>query len=292
MNRRELRVVPTLPFLNSSTSFDDAEYVIVGFPYDGTSTYRSGSRFAPDAIRKASLNLEPYSIRSRVSVDDLRICDLGNLEVTMDTETSLEGLHDVVSMIIKANRIPTTVGGEHTQTLGIIRAFSREITVFDFDAHADLRHSFMGKKLSHATVMRRICELLGPDNLVQIGTRALCKEEVEYIERTGVRTITVLDIHERESAAVDLIESLSESADQIYITVDMDVLDPAYAPAVANPEPEGIDVPTLLDLITLIPRGKITGFDLAECVPQYDKGITALEAAKIVMELLCHHARR
>lgn len=293
MSYRKLYVSPTFSFAGSSTSFEEADYVILGFPFDGTCTYRSGAQFAPDAIRRASLNLESYSIRSGTDVEELRISDIGNLEVTTNVRENLKRLRLVVNEIVVGGKFPVIIGGEHTLTLGVIGALEGDFVLFDFDAHADLRDRFMGVDVSHATFMRRVCEQIGTNRVVQVGTRALCQEEANYIKREGVRCINLLDIRQDEGGAKRLIEQALKGADKVYLSVDFDVLDPSFAPAVANPEPDGIDIATLLDLAMQLSSDRMVGFDVVEVTPHYDRGVTALGAARFIFELLCDlHSKR
>lgn len=284
---RELFTSAALKFANSTSDFENADFVILGFPFDGTSTYRSGSRYAPNAIREASLHVEPYSLRSRMGVGELRVADIGNLDAQFGVEESLKRLQSVVQEILDARKTPIVLGGEHTLTLGVIRALKGEFTVVSFDAHADLRDEFMGNRVSHATVMRRILDRLGPDRILLVGTRALCQEEIGIIERKDIKHATTLRLLKDREESRDLVEDLCRRVKRIYLTIDFDVLDPAYAPAVANPEPDGIDFHTLLELLSSLPLDRVVGFDVCEIVPHYGRGTTALEAARVISELLC-----
>ena len=291
MGYRDLYVTPALAFANSPRDFEGADYVVIGFPFDGTSTHRPGSRFAPNAIREASLRIEPYSMRARTSVNRLRMSDLGNVDVTLDVGESLRRLQLVVREVLDAGKVPVVLGGEHTLTLGVARALEDRATIVDFDAHADLRDEFMGRRVCHATVLRRILDLVGAERVLLVGVRALCEEEVGVIEEGGMPCTTMLDILRNREGAMRKIGDAAKRAEALYLTIDLDVMDPSFAPAVASPEPGGMDMHALLDLIGCIPGNKIVGLDVVEAAPPYDRGRTALTAARILFEVLCGAAR-
>ncbi|MEM3718641.1 MAG: agmatinase [Candidatus Bathyarchaeia archaeon] len=278
-------------FSGFQKSFEEADYVVLGVPFDGTSTYRTGARFGPNAIREASLNIETYSLRSGIDVEDLKIHDLGDLHVSMDVKETMERIRLVVKEILDKGKTPVLLGGEHTITFGAISGLSMEAqksALLSFDAHLDLREEFMGLKLSHATFMRRIHEELKLGKIVEVGTRALSKEELIYANKAGIEFFTSQQIIKEgcESLTQKLREKLGEY-NKTYISVDMDVLDPSYAPAVQNPEPEGLETQRLLDILERIIDNKIVCFDLVEVAPNYDNGVSAINAAKIIFEVLC-----
>ncbi len=280
------------PFSGIQKDFDNSNYVVLGVPFDVTSTYRTGARFGPTAIREASMNIETYSLRSGIDISDLKIHDLGNLHVLTRTEKTLDRLKAVVEEIHRDGKIPVAIGGEHTITLGILRGLSDKCTrtaVVSLDAHLDLRDEFSGLRVSHTTFMRRVKEELDPARIVEIGTRAVCREEVDYSEETGIMMLTTDEIKRRglEDVADCLKKELSHH-EIIYLTVDMDVLDPAYAPAVQNPEPGGLSTTELLTILYEVCDTRIAGLDVVEVAPNFDSGISAIHAAKIVFEILCY----
>ena len=292
MGKRELFTSKSNFFSGFQKSFEKADYVILGVPFDVTSTYRTGARFGPDAIRQASLNIETYSFRTGVDVEDLRIHDLGDLHVSTDTKKTLKRTALVVKEIVGAGKIPVMIGGEHTITLGAIAGLGNAVqktAVLSFDAHLDLRNEFMGLKLSHTTFMRRINEELKPAKIFEVGTRAVCKEELTYAKKAKIEFLTVQQI--RKGGSKKIAEKLKGSLAKyrnIYLSVDMDVLDPAYAPAVQNPEPEGLETHTLVDILGSTCDKRVIGFDVVEVAPNYDQGVSAIQAAKIIFEILCH----
>ena len=288
MSYRELFVSPSPVFSGIQRTFEEAEYVILGAPLDSTSTYRSGARFAPLAIREASLNIETHSFRTNMDVEDLKIHDLGDLHISGKVDETLKRLELVTKDLLDAKKTPVVIGGEHTITLGVIRSLGENVTLVSLDAHLDLRNEYMGLTTSHATFMRRIKEQVKPHKILEIGTRAVCKEELEYAKKSGTQFLTVQQIRrDGVEKTTKKIDTLLADCERIYLTIDMDVLDPAFAPAVQNPEPDGLDMPMFLDLLGKVCDHRIVALDLVEVAPHYDKGITAIQAAKTIFEVLC-----
>ncbi len=287
MSYRELFVSPSPVFTGSQQTFEEAKYVVLGVPFDVTSTYRSGAKFAPLAIRNASLNLESYSFRSNVDVEDLKIHDLGDLHVAGDVELTLGRLALVAQDLFDASKVPVFIGGEHTITLGVARCLDENVAVVSFDAHLDLRDNYLGLSVSHTTFMRRIKEDIKPSKILEIGTRAVCREELDYVKESGIDYLTAHQIRkDGVKKMAEAIKGILEGYEKVYITIDMDVLDPAFVPAVPNPEPEGLDTSTLLDLLEAVCDRRVIGFDVVEVAPHYDQGVTATQATKIIFEVL------
>ena len=291
MSYHELFVSQSNVFSGLQKPFDEADYVILGVPFDVTSTYRTGARFGPNAIRQASLNIETYSFRTGIDVEDLKLHDLGDLHVLTDTEKTLERVSLVIKDILKTRKTPITIGGEHTITLGVMKGFGNKVSqtaIISFDAHLDLRDEFMGLKLSHTTFMRRINEEVKPAKIIEVGTRAVCKEELAYAKKTGIEFFTTQQIRKEGSEEItkQLREKLAKYKN-VYLSVDMDVLDPAFTPAAQNPEPEGLETHTLLDILCNICDNRVLGFDVVEVAPNYDQGISAIQATKVMFEILC-----
>lgn len=291
MRHYELFVSQSNVFSGLQKPFEKADYIVLGVPFDVTSTYRTGARFGPNAIRQASLNIETYSLRTGLNVEDLRLHDLGDLHISTDTEKTLERVALVIKDILEAGKTPVTIGGEHTITLGVMKGLgdkALKTALVSFDAHLDLRDEFMGLNLSHTTFMRRINKAVKPAKIIEVGTRAVCKEELAYAKRAGIEFFTSQQVRNlgSEDVAKKLREKLAKY-EKIYLSIDMDVLDPAYAPAVQNPEPEGLEMHTLLDILCSTCDKRLVGFDLVEVAPNYDKGVSAVQAAKVVFEVLC-----
>jgi len=291
MSHFELFVSQSNVFSGIQTPFEKANYVVFGVPFDVTSTYRTGARFGPNAIRQASLNIETVSFRNGIDVENIAIHDLGDLHVSTDPKKTVDMLKLVVEDIADAGKLPVALGGEHTITLGIMKGLSAKAAktaVVSFDAHLDLRKEFLGLKLSHTTFMRCINEEVKPAKIIEVGTRAVCKEELAYAKKAGIDFFTSQQI--RKEGSAQIAQALREKLapyEKVYVSVDMDVLDPAYAPAVQNPEAEGIETPTVLDILCSLCDKRVIGFDVLEVAPIYDQGVSAIQAAKVVFEMLC-----
>ena len=295
MSNRELYVSQSNVFSGVQRPFKKAKYVVLGVPFDVTSTYRTGARFGPNAVRQASLNIETYSFRSGIDVEDLALHDLGDLHASTSPKRTVDVLGLVVADVLAAKKLPVVIGGEHTITLGVMKGLgdkAQKTAVVSFDAHLDLRKEFMGLTLSHTTFMRVINEEVKPAKIIEVGTRAVCKEELGYADGSGINFFTAQQI--REEGVAQIIQELKEELDpyeNVYLTVDMDVLDPAFAPAVQNPEPEGLETHTLLDIVCGLCDCRVVGFDVVEVAPLYDQGISAITSAKVIFQMLCQLER-
>lgn len=289
MSYCELFVSPSLLFAGLQKTFQEAEYAILGVPFDGTSTYRTGARFAPTAIREASLNLETYSFRAGMDLEELKLHDLGDLHITGEVNETLKRLELVVKDLLEEKKIPVCIGGEHTITLGAVRGIEENFALVSFDAHLDLRNKYLGRTISHATFMRRICEQIGSDKILEIGVRAACKEELDYAKKVNLQFVTVQQIRkEGFKKTMKNIENFLANHEKIYLTIDMDVLDPAFSLAVQNPEPDGLSMNLFLNILSRLCNSQIIASDIVEVAPNYDHGTTTLQAAKTIFEVLCH----
>ncbi len=291
MSYLELFTSQTNVFSGLQKPFEEAKYVIFGVPFDATSTYRTGARFGPNAIRQASLNIETYSFRSKIDLEDLALHDAGDLHVSPDAQKTVDMTRLVVEDILAAGKMPVALGGEHTITLGVAKglgARAAKTAIVSFDAHLDLRCEFLGSTLSHTTFMQLISEEVKPAKIFEVGTRSACKEELAYAKKAGVEFFTSQQIIKQGSDRI--AEQLKQKLlpyENVYLTVDMDVLDPAFAPAVQNPEPEGITTTALLDIACALCDKRVLGFDVVEIAPIYDQGVSAVVAAKVMFEMLC-----
>ena len=287
MGYRELYISPATVFSGYQKPLAEASYALLGVPFDITSTYRTGARFAPLAIREASLNIETYSFRSEIAIEDISLHDLGDLDVTGDTQETLKRLEQVTEELLASEKIPTIIGGEHTITLGAAQALGKNFAVLDFDAHLDLRDEYMSLRMSHTTFMRRLNEQAKPSKIIELGTRAICKEELDYAKKAGIKFITTHQIRkEGLEWTVEKVSKLLSNVKRIYLTVDMDVLDPAFVPGVQNPEPDGLCAHMFYDLLSGIIDERIAAFDVVEVTPPYDNGVTSIQAAKTIFEIL------
>jgi agmatinase len=271
--------------------FEKAKYVVFGVPFDFTSSYRTGARFMPTAVRQASLNIETYSFRTGQDVETLLLHDAGDLHVSMDAKKTLDMCKLVVEDILAAGKMPVAIGGEHTITLGILKGYgekARETAIVSFDAHLDLRKEFLSSKLNHTSFMRYVNEEVKPAKIIEVGTRSVCQDELKYAKKEGIDLISTQQIKKEGIAQINqkLKEQL-EQYEKIYFSLDIDVVDPAFAPAVQNPEVDGISTSDLLDIVCSICDKRAVGFDVLEIAPIYDQGISAIAAAKIIFEMLC-----
>jgi agmatinase len=278
-----LKPVPEL-FFEKAGKLREADVLLFGAPLDKTASYRGGSRFAPAAIREASHYMESYSVRTGLDWDDLKLVDVGDINAA-DVEPAVEEIRGVVGEIAAMKKLPVMLGGEHTITLGALRAL-RPDAVIVFDAHLDLRDELFEEKLCHATYLRKAHEEQG-FKLIIVAARAMSAEEIEYADEKGVTVITAQDVKRfGTEPIIEMIRDTLEGVNSVYMSVDIDAVDPAEAPAVGNPSPEGISVTQLLDLITGAVDNRLVGFDLNEVSPSYDSGLTAIQAAYIILETL------
>jgi len=275
--------------------YDKAKYVVLGVPFDVTSSFRSGARFMPTAVRQASLNIETYSFRADEDLADLLLHDAGDLDVSADAKQTVNMCKLVVEDILAAGKVPVVIGGEHTITLGILKGFgaqAKKTAVVSFDAHLDVRKEFLGQKLSHTTFMQVISEEVKPAKIVEVGTRSVCQDELKYAKKAGIEFIPTQQI--RKEGTREIVKQLKAKLaayENVYLSVDMDILDPAFAPAVQNPELDGISTGDLLDIVCALCDERVVGFDVVEVAPVYDQGISAIAAAKVMFEMLCHLAK-
>ncbi len=255
--------------------------VLAGVPYDATSTFRSGSRHAPAAIRWASQSIETYSPILGRDLADVVYADLGDIDVAdLRPDQMVDEVKALVGKIAPAS-LPILLGGEHSISLGAIQALHHahpDLAFVQIDAHTDLREEYEGQKLSHATVTRRILDVLPPQSLVQLGIRAGTREEFEIAGRL------------RHSAArIDLPGPTWVWLEHrpTYLSIDIDVIDPADAPGTGNPEPAGISARDLLAFVRRLAMLRVVGLDVVEVSPPYDpSGRTAVLAATIVREAI------
>ena len=257
---------------------------LIGVPFDSTSSYRPGSRFGPDAIREAFSNIEVYSPELSVDLERLRVDDLGNLKFTSNVEEMLDALGKVVSELVGEGSTVGILGGEHTLTLASFQAMPEDTALLVFDAHFDIREEYGGARVSHATFLRRLIEKIGGDRIMHLGGRAACREEWESLEELSLANVPSSTI--MLGGAERLVEEFLSDKRRVYVSIDLDVLDPAYAPAVGNPEPLGLTTHQLIRLLHSIRGKEVVGFDICEYTPIYDNGATGVVAAKLLADML------
>ncbi len=283
-----LHVSQSQIFSGFGKPFKEARFVVFGVPFDKTSTYRAGSKFGPSAIREVSLNIETYSVRSKFDLEDAQICDIGDLHVADAVDETMRRLSAVEGEIVAASKIPVALGGEHTISYGAIRSFPRDVGIVCLDAHADMRDEYMGEKLMHATFLRRVIELVGAEKIVHVGLRAVCREELGFIEKNRLKHFSMRDLKRHDvKEDVRLVRRAISDFGKLYVTIDMDVVDPGFAPGVGNPEPDGMWPDLCLSILTGLCDERLVGLDLAELSPPCDNGTTAALGAKMLFEAMC-----
>lgn len=273
----------TNQFICANKKYEDADIVIFGAPFDGTSSYRSGSRFAPDAIREASRSIETYSPLQLKDTEDLRIADIGDLELPFGNKIrSLNQIKKLVKSILRDEKVPVAIGGEHLISVATIEECYKkynDLKVIQLDAHTDLRDQYMEERLSHATVMRRISEFVGFENIYQFGIRSGLKEELSLCKKHN----TIYQFNKKDFER--LIKAVAKKP--AYITLDVDVFDPSFVPGVGNPEAGGICFNTVMTFLEYAKKLHIVGFDLVELSPHYDpSNISSFLVAKLLREML------
>jgi agmatinase len=256
---------------------------ILGFPVDSTSTFRSGSAEAPDSVRAASDSIESYSPLFDRDLVHSPFSDLGNLVFSGESlDQYLERIHDKIFQIVEQGAKPLSIGGEHTITLPAVRAvqsFYADLVVLHIDAHSDLRDQYERSFINHATVMRRVADIVGAERLIQLGVRAGTKEEFTWMRENG----TILQWSPgAEKALLARIRMRP-----VYLSLDLDVLDPSSLPGTGNPEAGGWSYFDLERLFWVMDRAKLVGADVVELNPRLDpSGASSVSAAKIIRELL------
>jgi agmatinase len=287
LSRAKLYLSTRVPFTGISSTYDKSQFVFFGVPYDKTSTYKAGSRFAPGALRDVSANMELYSVRSEVDLEKVAVHDWGDVDILEDLVETLGRVKSVCSELLESKKIPIMVGGEHSITKAAADALPEDTALLSFDAHLDLRDEFLGEKLSHATFMRRVSERLGSDHIMEVGIRAFSKPELDFARKSGVTMITPQDLRKTGiPKTAQKIRGFLSQFSHNYVTVDIDVLDPAFAPGVGNPEPDGLSTDDLLTLIDASMSSNTVGLDLVEVSPQLDSGQTAAVGVKVIFEAI------
>jgi agmatinase len=270
-----------LKFMDVKTSLNDSNFVIFGVPFDKTSSFRRESNLAPNAIREASYNYEPYIYEYNVNINDVGIHDAGNLDDFASPEEMIDFVETYISSL--KDKFHIMLGGEHTVTIGAIKA-KKDVSLLVLDAHLDYRNEYMGIKNSHACVLRRCSEILGTENVFSIGVRSMSSEELIDSEQSGLKFIMADDFRKNSiKTTIDKIKN--KLSEKIYLSIDMDVLDPIYAPAVGTPEPYGLNPLNIKEIINAL-ADRLVGCDVVEITPRYDNGNTCILATKIIQEII------
>jgi agmatinase len=270
-------------FLGCDREYGDADIVIFGAPFDSTTSYRPGTRFASREMRSQSFGLETYSPYLDRDLCDIAVFDGGDLELCFgDTSLALQQIEEYEAQILKDGKVPVMLGGEHLVTLGAFRAvFNQypEVHIIHFDAHADLRDDYLGATLSHASVIRRCHDSVSDGRIFQFGIRSGDRSEFEYAKgHTQLRKFDFTGLDE-------VVGRLKDKP--VYLTVDLDVLDPSEFPGTGTPEAGGVSFEALRSAIQKVCSLNVIGCDLVELSPVYDQsGISTAAACKILRELL------
>ena len=270
-------------FIGCENEYSESEIVLFGAPFDCTTSFRPGTRFASSAMRTESIGIETYSPYQDMDLEDIAVFDAGDLELTFgNAAATLDTITEFTQKVLSDSKVPFMIGGEHLVTLGTVRAVAEkypDLHIIHFDAHADLRQDYMGEKLSHATVMRRCWEIIGDGRIFQFGIRSGERAEFEWGKdhvQTNKFNFTRFD------EAIELLKGKP-----VYFTLDLDVLDPSIFPGTGTPEAGGVTFNELLGAVMKLSQLDIVGLDINELSPVYDhSGTSTAVACKLVRELI------
>lgn len=278
-------------FIGATQDYETAKVVIYGMPMDWTVSFRGGTRLGPARVREVSIGLEEYSPYLDKHLEDIKYFDAGDIPLAFGNPgRSIEQIRDYVAKIIADGKFPLGIGGEHLVTWGPLKALVEkypDLVLVQFDAHADLREQYEGEKLSHSAIVRMASQFINPKNIYQFGIRSGTREEFKWgRENTNFYPFTVLE---------PLKKVLPELKGRpVYVTVDIDVLDPAFAPGTGTAEPGGITSQELLQSIHALAEAdlNIVGFDIVEVSPGIDPSeLSQIVASKVIREVLLGFAK-
>ncbi|MCI4366695.1 MAG: agmatinase [Thermoplasmata archaeon] len=274
-------------FADASTELEEARFVIAGVPFDRTTSFRPGARFGPDSIRQHSWNFEAYDLETGIDLSEVPIHDLGNTGEFGNASQMVASVREELRPVYQAGKIPIILGGDHACSPPCVEAYPEpgQLGVLYLDAHLDFRAQYLGDDRSHACSSRRIVERLGARNVVVLGVRSVSREEIDDNRGIGMPYISAHEVAREgiESAVQRALNMLK--TDKIYVSLDIDVIDPAYAAGTGTPEPFGLtprDVKYVLGQVA--PR--LAGFDIMEVSPHYDNGNTSALAARLAREAI------
>ena len=270
-------------FIACDSDYESAKTVIFGAPFDSTTSYRPGTRFGSSAIRSESFGIETYSPYQDRDLLDYNIFDAGDPELCIGSvETALQQIEDITAEILADEKRPVMLGGEHSVTLGAVHAVYKkykDLYIIQFDAHADLRDDYLGVKNSHACVMRRCYEMVGDGHIYQFGIRSGDREEFRFADKHT--KMNKFDLDGIDKAVKEL------AGKPVYLTIDMDVLDPSVFPGTGTPEHGGVQFMELLEAVFKLKELNIVAADINELSPHYDpSGISTAAACKLLREIL------
>ena len=272
-------------FIGCESSFEEASIVLYGAPFDSTTSFRPGARFGPAAMRHESFGLETYSPYQDRDLMDISVFDSGDLELCFgSSEMALSDIQKRSEEILKADKFPLLLGGEHLVTLAAVRAVAAkypDLHIIHFDAHADLRDDYLGARLSHACVLRRCHDLLGDGRIHQFCIRSGEREEFRFAaQHTDFHPLSFDGLEET-------VRELKEKNVPIYFTIDLDCLDPSVFPGTGTPEAGGVTFLELLEAIRTVAQANVVGADVNELAPMLDaSGVSTATACKVLRELL------
>ncbi|WP_100401460.1 agmatinase [Bacillus sp. FJAT-42315] len=274
-------------FIGSHPNYEESSVVLYGMPMDWTVSYRPGSRFGPTRIREVSIGLEEYSAYLDIEMEELKYFDAGDIPLPFgNAQKSLDLIEDYIDGLLKDGKFPLGMGGEHLVSWPVMKAVAKkypDLAIIHMDAHTDLRTEYEGEPLSHSTPIRKIAELIGPSNVYSFGIRSGMKEEFQWAKENGMHI-----------SKFEVLEPLKEilptlAGRPVYVTIDIDVLDPAHAPGTGTVDCGGITSKELLASIHAIARSEVNvvGGDLVEVAPIYDSSEqTANTASKLIREMM------
>jgi len=269
-------------FISAKTPLKEASAVILGCPYDGSASFRPGARFGPSAIRRASWGIETYSPYLKKDLGQFLIHDMGDLELPLgEKKISLDLIRKAVRKILSGNKFPILLGGDHLITLPVVEELVKnypQLQIVHIDAHTDLREEYLGESASHSTVMKRVVDHLGEGRLFQIGIRSGTEDEFKLARK--MKSIIPFDPGSLRS----MINRLRNQP--VYITLDLDVMDPSLLPGVGTPEPGGYTFHEFISLLKILQALHVVGFDIVELTPDYDPTqISSITASVILREM-------
>jgi agmatinase len=273
-------------FADAESSFEAASFVLFGVPFEKTSSFRHGADKGPFEIRQASWNFERYDLRTGINFEEIPIHDYGDLDVKKLTSKELfETTKTFTSTVLAKQKIPIAIGGDHSITPGIISAFPKDIAVLSLDAHMDFREKYKNDLYNHACVIRRIADHIPLQNIAVLGLRSAEKEEHEAAQKQGLFFRDAFTINNTGMKKIIQQTKNLLNKKKIYLTLDIDVVDPAYAPGTSTPEPFGLTPMQVIEIIEAF-SPQLIGCDLVEVCPPYDQGQTAVLAAKLIKTCL------
>ena len=268
-------------FADAESGFEDAAFILFGVPFEKTSSFRHGAEKAPAEIRQASWNFETYDLRTGINLKEIAMHDYGDLDVRAHSSKQVfETTKAFTSTVLAKQKIPLAIGGDHSITPGIVSAFPKDVAVLSLDAHLDFRQQYKNDVHNHACVIRRIADHLPLQNIAVLGIRSAEKEEYEQAKKLGLFFLDSFTIHKQGIAKALQQTQTRLKGKPVYLTLDIDVVDPAYAPGTSTPEPFGLSPFDVCEIIEAF-SPQLIGFDIVEVCPPYDHGQTAILAAKL-----------